>query len=250
MTTLYDAQILSEPGLACFLPLSDAAGGATCADASGAGFTGTVHGTGVGLGAASLLTADTETACSFDGTNSYISVASLGIASGPWAVELWLDCAGMGSLPGGANYDALVAVNDSQRILYNPENRDFLVQNGGVNFFSAQTYPNNTILYLAYVWDGALQSLYLDGLLDSAATPDSAPTWDGAWNIGEDVFNGQYAWNGRLAKVAFYTAALSPAQIALHAALGRDHVTPLVARVRDGKLALHTRDGAITLKAR
>lgn len=250
MTTLYDAQILSESGLKCFLPLSEAAGSTTCADVSGNGFTATTHGAGLTLGAAALLVNDAETACGFDGTNSYLSVASLGITNEPFSLEVWLDCVGDGSLPDGSNYDTLVAVNASQRILYNPGNRQFLIQNGGGNFFSALTYPLGAPYYFAYVWDGTQESMYLNGVLDSHFTPPGAPSWNGAWYIGVDVVSGQYAWNGRLAKVAIYTAALSPAQITLHAALGRNHILSHSLTTRDGQIALSTRSGAMTLVTR
>lgn len=195
----------------------DETSGTNVADSSGNSRTATITGAGVTLNQTGLLLHDTDPCFAFDGTGSYVACPTVGITSGGFSLECLMYCVGNGSMPDGSNYDTLLAIDASHRLLFNSGNHQFLTQFGG-NFFSNASYFASTIYHVIYVYDSGanLERWYINGSQDSTHTPTSTPVWNGPYYIGCDKVSGQYGWNGRLDEVAIYTYALSPAQALAH----------------------------------
>ena len=91
--------------------------------------------------------------------------------------------------------------------------------------------------HVVATYDGTNMALYVDGHLIGTATSSSAQSYSGYWRVGGDNLNGwnldpwgsnsqgttqpaSYYFNGTIADVAVYPAALSATQVMAHYAAG------------------------------
>lgn len=195
--------------------------GPDAVDASGFENTGT-YGGGVNLGAPGALVADPDTAVTFDGVDAHVTVPpSVHLFSfwGRLSVEMWVK----GGPQAPDRY--LISHNDA----------------GDTKGFGITTGPTGTLRFFVDLWgrqlthdvpfewdcrwhhvvgvyDGSTLRLYVDGReranaylrFGDAGSP-------GALEIGRFTGGGS-AFTGALDEVAIYREALTPAQIAAHAA--------------------------------
>jgi hypothetical protein len=134
-----------------------------------------------------------------------------------------------------SNYDRhIYMMNDGQLV--------FGIYNGGVvTIETPNVYNDGAWHYLVATYNSAGGSnnmaLYVDGRLIGTNTTSSAQGYSGYWRVGGDNLNGwnldswgsdsqgttqphSYYFNGTIADVAVYPAALSAAQVAAHYAAG------------------------------
>jgi hypothetical protein len=135
-----------------------------------------------------------------------------------------------------SNYDRQIyMMNDGQLV--------FGIYNGGAEFVESPNVYNDgqwhyvVATYNSAVTSGPNMAFYLDGQLVGTATSSSAQSYNGYWRVGGDNLGGwnldpwgsnsqgttepnSYYFNGTIADVAVYPAALSAAQIVAHYAAG------------------------------
>ena len=186
--------------------------GATVADASGNGNTGTVS------GAAWVTAGKYGGALSFNGTNSWVTVpdnASLDLTTG-MTVEAWVD-------PSSLNGWEAVALkerpNGLSYALYNSDNTSKppagYINTGGsdINATGAANLPLNTWSYVATTYNGTSLNLYVNGaLVTSRAASGSIVEQGGVLRIGGDSIWGEY-FKGLIDEVRVYNVALNQSQV-------------------------------------
>jgi hypothetical protein len=233
--TYQQAALADSPSF--FWPLSETSG-TTANDASPNGFNGTYE-SGTTQGVPSPFTG--QTATSFDGNSGLVSSQNQVAGPQKFTIEGWFKTTsntggkliGFGNNQTGAssNYDRhIYMMNDGQLV--------FGVYNSGT--FTIETpnvYNDGQWHYLVATYDSSAGSnnmtLYVDDQLTGTATSSSAQGFSGYWRVGGDNLNGwnldpwgsnsqgttepnSYYFNGTIADVAVYPAALSAAQIGAH----------------------------------
>ena len=234
-STYQQAALADSPSF--LWPLSETSGN-TANDASPNGFNGTYE-SGTTQGAPGPFTG--QTATSFDGNSGLVSSQNQVAGPQKFTVEGWFKTTantggkliGFGNNQTGAssNYDRhIYMMNDGQLV--------FGVYNGGtVTIETPNVYNDGQWHYLVASYDSSAGSnnmaLYVDGQLTGTSTSSSAQGFHGYWRVGGDNLNGwnldpwgsnsqgttephSYYFNGTIADVAVYPAALSAAQIAAH----------------------------------
>jgi hypothetical protein len=186
--------------------------GATTADVSGNGNTGTLAG-GAGWSTAGRF----GTAIAFDGLNDLVSVAdaaSLDLTSG-MTIEAWVNPAALSgwrtvalkSVPGGLTY-ALYAHDNAPR----PAGT---VNTGGIDVAAAGTsaLALNTWTHLAVTFGGGTLRIYVNGIqVGSRAVSGTLLTSAGALTIGGNTVWPEW-FAGLVDEVRVYNRALTPAEI-------------------------------------
>jgi hypothetical protein len=193
----------------------DESSGATAADASGNGNSAGIQG-GMSLGQPGAPGFAPNTAAFFDGATGWVSAPSMGIASGPFTLETWAFINGPGST-GATAFDTLFGTTGSftRRILWRASDGKLLAQFNG-NFTSSLSVSPNTWHLIDYVFDGAQERFYIDGL-PAGSHATSAPSWPSTFRLGANGDGANYFLQGTLDEPAVYRSALSPARIAGHA---------------------------------
>ncbi|HET7457404.1 MAG TPA: LamG domain-containing protein [Gemmatimonadaceae bacterium] len=222
----YAQTVAATPGLSDHWRLGEAAGATTAADATGA-WPGTYAATT--LGADGALSADADTAARFAGSGS-VSAGNGPAFAGPMTVEAW------------ATADAyriayLVSDGTSSSTGYHL----WLASNGAPVFTVRMTGGTvqvqgaplslNAWHHLAATVDPTAVTLYADGV--AVATSPALGTPRAATST---LYLGRYSGGSRnlrggLDEVALYGAALDPATVAAHYALGAD-TRPPVTRIQ------------------
>src|SRR5262249_9139611 len=217
-TTAYRALTLSQTGLISYWRLGEASG-TSALDSKGSN-TGTYQ-NGVTLGAAGALSNDTNTAASFNGTSSRVSLPALASVT-DFSIEGWSYLnSGATANPNGNN--ALYATGGNVTLVARPGTPNTSpaayasVWLGGVEYSlqptSTQTNLNGWV-YWTLTRTGSTLTLYRNGVqiaqrsdLPATATANISG-WIGAWG------GASYFLNGRIDEVAVYNVALSAAQVA------------------------------------
>jgi hypothetical protein len=217
----YANTVLSTASLVSQWRLDDAAGSTTIADTGPAANTGTWSGSPA-LGAAGAIAGDGDTAVQFDGVDDVGRVARQ--ISDDFTVELWMKStkgAGTGTswFSGAGLVDADVA----------GVNTDFglsLLANGriAVGTGSPDTSALSTGSYIDGAWhhvvmtrvkSTGVMTLFVDGAQVAQATGGTQSlTGSGTVSFGR-VQTGAF-FTGSLDEIAFYSAALTPAQVLAH----------------------------------
>jgi len=186
------------------------AAGATTADASGKGHTGTLSG-------ASRTTGHSGNGLSFDGVNDWVNVphaADLSLTAGG-TVEAWVQPTAAGGWrtavlkekPGDLAYS--LYANDDQ-------NRASAFLRIGSTYPEARTssaLPLNAWTHLAMTWDGSTMRMFVNGGQAGSSTASGAITT----STGPLRFGGNGVWaewfKGKLDDIRIYDRALSAAEI-------------------------------------
>jgi len=202
------------------------------ADRTGNAHDGTAT-SGVTLGSPGLLASSADVAASFDGTSGYILVPDRPELRLQTAItlEAWIRAASFDHAA-GAPYPRIVHKGTSGNTGYALMG----FQNGTTNsallrveldgldtpgLTGATVLVPGVTYHVAATWDGAMISLYVDGVLDgSTAATGTIPATTDSVQIGRRPDNLRY-WAGVLDEIAIYGTALSPSQIAYHAVVGR-----------------------------
>src|SRR5262249_39423757 len=189
---------------------------------------GTYNGT-VSLGSTGAITGDSGTAASFDGAG-YGSVPFFpALGSTAFTLECW---ARTGDL--AHNLCAVSSHYSTKGCYFQSASQvegqwEAGVGAGGADYFVASTTPSATMqsngwVHLVMTFDSLLR-FYIDGQWDrtayfnfdrNGAGPFIIGGRGGSSSVAADLF-----WKGDIDEVAYYTNALSPAQIQAHYAAGR-----------------------------
>lgn len=205
----YDATILAESSLTNYWKLNDAAGAGTAADSKGAT---AITPTGNVVFGASPLINDGETSASFGGTTSdHISIGT-GIlpASGAFSVDFIFK-----GIFAGNNYVMLNANGGNLNVLRYSSGNIGWSHSGSTDNDSTWNVQSGTTYHVGYTWDATTSKLYLNGQQVESNT--NAPGYGGASYLGGNVSGSNFPYFGRIAKLAFYNAALTLAKIQAHA---------------------------------
>jgi hypothetical protein len=218
-------------------PLNDSGGTAT--DASPNGFNGTYE-PGTTQGAPGPFTGSTAT--SFDGQNGLVTSNSTVSDPTAFSIEGWFKTTtneggkliGFGNAQTGmsGSYDRhIYMMNDGQLVFGLWNNQTETIE-------SPNVYNDGQWHYVVATLDPtAGMSLYIDGQLVGTNSNTVAQNYTGYWRVGGDNLNGwnldpwgsnsqgttqphSYYFNGSVADVAVYPAALSATQVAAHYAAG------------------------------
>jgi Concanavalin A-like lectin/glucanases superfamily/Domain of unknown function (DUF5122) beta-propeller len=214
-------------------PLNDS--GSSAADASPHGFNG-IYEPGTTQGAPGPFTGTTAT--SFDGHTGLVTAASQVAGPTAFSVEGWFKTS---ANTGGK----LIGFGNNQTGSSGNYDRHIYMMNDGQLVFGLWSGQTQTIETPAAYNDGqwhyvvatldpsAGMSLYVDGQLVGTNANTVAQSYSGYWRVGGDNLNGwnldpwgsnsqgttqpySYYFNGTMADVAVYPAALSAAQVGAH----------------------------------
>jgi RHS repeat-associated protein len=204
--------------------------GTTANDSSGNSLAGTYTSIGAGLGADGALSGcdPSNSAASFNGSSSYVSVpnASQLDIGGPSTVEAWFK--GPGSAPSaneylvnrGSPYDYIVYIDTGGHVAFQAD-----TSAGALifNFSGSTVVTGGGWYHLAATWDGSTARIFINGALDASKTASGTPnTGAGGLYVGRADSAASNYVNGTVDEVAVYNKALTPTQVATHyqAALG------------------------------
>lgn len=215
----YDAMVLATPNLEFYWPLSDQIGSLFAKD-YGPFKVNASPGGGVQFGSSPLIT-DNTTSAQFDGalnTNLSTNTAAPGNGvSGPFSVEFWFAFTGFNSAGLNGNTRASLFSNTGAgavNVAIDTTDNDLVVDNGQGGFQNLATLVVGTSYYFALTYDGTNWKAYVNGNLVYTTTnalvslPMTAPCH---LDQSSSSTNGAGAF---FEKLAFYGAALTPAQIA------------------------------------
>ena len=195
--------------------LGEASGQAT--DASGNNHTSTVANV-IGYGVAGAIAADGDTAMTFNGTSSYLSIPyTASLAPSPAiSLEVWFNAAALPSVAA---------------ILLDTENSTF-AKGAKINFdttghaafqidpgsvVSSGVLSLNTWHHVVATYDGTYMRLYVDGAVVAGPTAATYVANDGgAITIGAITNGSSNFFNGILDEAAIYNYALTPARVTAH----------------------------------
>jgi hypothetical protein len=220
----YAEVMTATPGLTDYWRLGEGAGATTAVDATNA-WPGTYSATT--LGAAGALTGDADTAARFAGSG-YVSAGNGPAFTGPMTVEAWasadanriayLVSDGTSSSTG---YQLWIASNGAPAFTVGMTGGTVQVQGAPVGL--------NAWHHLAATVDATAVTLYVDGApvatQPALGTPRAATS---TLMLGRSSSTGRNL-RGGLDEVALYGAALDPATVAAHYALGADTRPPATA---------------------
>jgi hypothetical protein len=181
----------------------------------------------VTLGAAGL-TGDGDHAITLAGTaSSYGATATLPQLTGSFSLEAWVQPQATGT-----PYQALLASTTHQYLLgYRNGSHQFAIRFGTGDAYAYATthgYPTGSRYYVVFTYDATTgtSTLYVNGVADghwSGTQNGITPHWEsGVTHLGGIPNNSAYPspLKGTLDDVAFYTTALSPAQVQAHYTAG------------------------------
>jgi hypothetical protein len=217
-------------------PLNDSGG--TAADASPNGFNG-IYESGTTQGAGGPFTGTNAT--SFDGNTGLVTSQNQVAGPQQFTIEGWFNTTtnqggkliGFGNSQTGSssNYDRhIYMMNDGQLVFGIWNNQTETIE-------TPRTYNDGAWHSLAATYNGSTMAFYVDGQLIGTNTSSSAQPYSGYWRVGGDNLNGWnldpwgqnsqgttqphgFYFNGTIADVAVYPAALSASQVAAHYAAG------------------------------
>jgi hypothetical protein len=189
----------------------DDGAGITAADGSGNGLNGTVSG-------ATWAAGHSGGALSFNGTNSWVTVADAGVLdfTTGMTIEAWVNpkaltgwqAVVLKERPGGLAY-ALYSSDDTNR----PPAGYVNIGGSDRSAAGASALPLNTWTHLATTYDGTSLRTYVNGTLTTTtAAAGSIVTSTGALRIGGNSVWGEY-FNGLIDDVRLYSRALTASQI-------------------------------------
>jgi Concanavalin A-like lectin/glucanases superfamily len=201
--------------------------GASAIDAGSQLQNGTI--TSVSYGTAGLLVADSDTAMTFNGTSSYITLPATGLPTGAasWTMECWITTpnplpTSLGTVMMMMGHET--TGNGATLFLDAASGGKITVDAWSSTAVAWSTLPGvSTTYHVVATYDGTTLSLYVNGSLVNSATASFSLTYpDGAGGaIGATsgvTQDSRYA--GVIDEVAIYSTALSATQVAAHYTAG------------------------------
>jgi hypothetical protein len=210
--------VLNTSGLISYWRLGEASG-TNALDSKGTN-TG-IYQSGVTLGAADALTNDPNTAASFNGTSSRVSLPALAVVTN-FTIEGWTNL-NSGATANENGNNALYANGGNVTILARPGTPNTIgYASVWLNGTQYMLQPNstqsnlNTWVHWVLTRSGNTLTFYRNGVqiaqrtdLPATATANISG-WIGSWG------GGAYFLNGRIDEVAVYNTALTAAQVTSH----------------------------------
>jgi hypothetical protein len=227
MPTPYQNVILAESNLKAFWPLNETSG-TTINDISGNGFNGTITpSTTLRLNAQGVINDGSPGIVGNAASNAgYVSLPTLGITSGSFSIEFWINPVGAGGT--ATNYGIIYSLNTGGNdgfYWHNVTDNNMHIETSGADFFTANTSLTvGKRWHFVFVWDGTLERAYCNGAPDGTHTPGTAPTWNGPGHLFiMDTSTNQQVFKGTIQNVAAYTKILTPTSVKQHyvAGMGR-----------------------------
>ena len=165
---------------------------------------------------ATFVSSKYNTGLSFAGSGSgnRVEFPNLGISSGSFTIEVWVNPARDES----DGYGSIVGYDETHRILL-AINGTLLTQFGG-NYFSNGLVTANVWSHIVYVYDFStnLETFYINGVPETSHTPSVTPIWNAIFWAGAYIVPSvSYHYHGKLDELRIYNSALSPVRIGQHA---------------------------------
>lgn len=231
----YDATILADSPTA-YWPLKEANGSTSVADSTGNGHGSSSVGSGVTLGTASLLSADSETAATFSGANDTtgrieIPYSSAFSTTTKVTVEAWVKLSAIGANTARI-FNAGVGGADGFAVGITSSGALRATAYSIADVTSTHTVSTGTIYYLAYVMDATASHVlfYVNGALVDTQSLSSLVGALSTVTIGNSANGSESGINGVIQKVAVYVGtALTATQISNHYNAGTASSTALTA---------------------
>lgn len=217
----YRGVVLADNPIA-YWPLQETTG-STAFDVTGNGWNGTYN--GVTLGAAGLINEPGQVSADFNGSSSNVSVPNFPRpAATTVSFELWGEIDTTGIHQTAVGVDSPISGNLAALYLKlgDPTNEfTFVLRDTAGTAHSSPKAGSaaGTVYYLVGTYDGTIMRLYKDAVeVATTAATFTISDFSGALTIGCGWFaNAKTDFvNGRLAHVAIYDYALSPAQVLAH----------------------------------
>jgi hypothetical protein len=206
----YDSVILAESNLTAYWPLNESSG-TTATDNKGTNNC-TNSGT-VTVGAASLLSQDTETSFNYGGGWSAMA-SNASPSSGAFTVECWANLASSNGNLRGIITTGTFNTNGWLLYISGSGNLRFYTQGGTDNDTGFAPTVGSTYYYVV-TYDGTKITVYANNSqklqVTQGYTASNAAGYIGSWGTGANRW-----WNGKIQKVALYNSPLSAARMTAH----------------------------------
>lgn len=224
----YASEVVADSPL-LWWRLGDASG-TTATDSSGNGRNGTYVGSPT-LGTTSLLTGDSNTAVTLNGSTQYITYADTTDLTS-FAVEVWAKTTATTDRDLVGRYDTtsgtqifLIYMDSTGRanaIVRTTLGQTFLTPSAGVGIINDGSRHH---VALRFVQGGGTNNvqLYVDGTLVAQNSRTGTPTTaDVVFQVGQALGSGGSGgrWNGVVDEVAYYSTAVSAARLGVHYTAG------------------------------
>lgn len=167
------------------------------------------------------------TACSFNGTTSYINCgtgSSLNI-EGIITIEAWIKSNGYTSKSQAIWLGEKIATGETKNYLVLLTTQSIAFDQyppSGGSISSNRILDYNTWYHIVAIQNGTWRGIYINGILDKS--DNSAETFSGgtidAWIIGQRIYNAS-TFNGTIDDIRIYNRALSAQEIKRHYMAGR-----------------------------
>ncbi len=192
----------------------DDGGGATAADSSGNGRTGTL------VNSPTWTTGESGGGLAFNGTSQYVTVPALNLNSNTVTMSGWIkrngtpiDYTGVVFYRNGGGTASGISLRSTGALAYHWND-----VSGTWNFSSGLTVPDGVWTFVALVITPSNATLYMQpagSAMQSAvnAVANAAQAFSGVTNIGQDTFGGRF-FNGTADDVRIYNSSLSAGQVA------------------------------------
>jgi hypothetical protein len=206
----------AQPPLAAYWKLDESAGATSFADASGNSNSGSCGTACPSLGA----TGKVGTAASFNGSSQIIVQDSPALRLNQFTIALWIfptqiktdfqPLVDKNDSSGGRNYGLLIVPNTMQ-VRYAVWASDCATK------FAANSSGQlalNTWNHVAFTYDGAVEKLYINGVLDSSNAAATASLCHAAKPVNIGMVTAAFLpFSGTLDDIQIYSQALSAAQV-------------------------------------
>ncbi|GIG30421.1 LamG domain-containing protein [Cellulomonas marina] len=198
--------------------------GATAADSSPAGVTGTYYGSPA-RGVAGLVQGTDGKGVALNGDAQYVASSAARTAPSTYSEELWFSSTSRtgGALLGfGSSATSLSTSHDRHLILGADGRISFGTYSGGRQIISSGLpYNDGRPHHVVATQSSAGQRLYVDGSLVASSTVTGAQAGTGYWRVGGDASWDTQPWvTGTIDEVTVWPVALDAAAVARHYALG------------------------------
>lgn len=227
----YAATVLADSPLV-YWRFGDASG-TVAADSSGNSRDG-AYGNGPTLGAAGLLTGDSDTAVTFNGSNQFANIAGASwMNTADYSIECWFKTGAL------AAQRVLVSRDDGATKIW-----DVLLSTSGnvqMNIFNGPTaqtvtspaaYADNVIHHVVCTLSGTTATVYVDGVQVGQGTGIASNSSTTQQISVARRNNGTLFYDGTVDEFAYYGTALSSSRVAAHHTAGTtsgpstEHATP------------------------
>lgn len=196
----------------------DEASGTVAHDASSTLQNATYTASGVTYGTTGLLTGDTDTGVTLNGTTGYITVPTSGLPSGnaPWSMDVVVKTpASFAATMEITTFGVSGATRGEPQLLIGPTGSAIAgTFSGDTTGFALST---STIYHLAATWDGTTLTLYVNGSAVRTATPGALNVTPTYATIGATAAASPASfWNSAIKEAAYYGTCLPAARVLAH----------------------------------